>query len=102
VNEVRKAIRKGAETLLLDRLLTASIIEARGAERFGIVAKHLDAGELKQFYQAIAKSEEKHYMVFLDLAKKYAPKEDVTVRFKELLAIEAEIVKNLPLRAALH
>ncbi len=102
VNQVRQAIRKGPETLLLDRLLTASIIEARGAERFGIVADHLEAGGLKTFYATIAKSEERHYVVFLDLAQKYAPKDDVKKRFEELLSIEADIVKNLPLRAALH
>lgn len=102
VNQVRQAIRKGAETLLLDRLLTASIIEARGAERFAIVAKHLEDGALKDFYLAIAKSEERHYLVFLELAKKYAEQEDVEQRFAELLSVEAQIVKNLPLRAALH
>jgi len=102
VNDMRSAVRKGAETLLLDRLLTASIIEARGAERFSIVADNLKELELKTFYQAIAKSEERHFEVFLDLAKKYAADETVEHRFQELLNIEAGIVRNLPPRAALH
>lgn len=102
VNQVRLAIRKGSETLLLDRLLTASIIEARGAERFAIVADNLEDGELKKFYKAIAKSEERHYTVFLELAKKYADHDSVEQRFAELLSIEADIIRKLPFRAALH
>ena len=40
---LRDAIRSGSEAYLLDRLLTASIIEARGAERFALVAAALPA-----------------------------------------------------------
>ena len=39
----RESIRQGREVYLLDRLLTASIIEARGAERFALVAAALAA-----------------------------------------------------------
>ena len=40
----RESMRKGSEAYMLDRLLTASIIEARGAERFALVAQALAAG----------------------------------------------------------
>lgn len=56
----RESIRQGSDTYLLDRLLTASIIEARGAERFALVAAALDESALKKFYQSIARSEERH------------------------------------------
>ena len=69
VGEFRKSIRRGREAYLLDRLLTASIIEARGAERFGLVAGALEPGGLKTFYQSIARSEERHYELFLELAE---------------------------------
>ena len=86
----------------MDRLLTASIIEARGAERFGLVAQALPESGLKKFYQSIARSEERHFELFLDLAGLYLPAKAVEERWQSLLEFEAEIAANLPLRAALH
>jgi len=102
VLEFRKSIRQGREAYLLDRLLTASIIEARGAERFALVAEALELGAMKSFYQAIARSEQRHYTLFLDLAGRYIDQEVIDRRWDELLAIEADIVRKLPIRAALH
>lgn len=98
----RKSIRKESEEYLLDRLLTASIIEARGAERFALVADALEASPLKKFYQSIARSEERHYELFLELASIYVDDSIVEKRWDELLDIEAGIVAELPIRAALH
>ena len=98
----RQSIRKGREEYLLDRLLSASIIEARGAERFALVAEALEAGQLKKFYQSIARSEERHYELFLELAGKYLDQGMISRRWDELLDIEAAIVRELPIRAALH
>lgn len=98
----RKSIRQGRDVYLLDRLLTASIIEARGAERFALVAGALEPGPLKKFYQSIARSEERHYELFLELAGKYLDQAMIAQRWQELLDIEAGIVAGLPLRAALH
>jgi tRNA-(ms[2]io[6]A)-hydroxylase len=98
----RESIRQGKEVYLLDRLLTASIIEARGAERFALVAAALEPGPLKKFYQSIARSEERHFELFLELAKKYLEQDMIEQRWHELLDIEAAIVADLPLRAALH
>lgn len=99
---LRDHLRKGSEVYLLDRLLTASIIEARGAERFALVAEALPAGALKKFYHSIARSEERHYELFLALAGKYLEPQMINARWDELLDIEAAIVKALPVRAALH
>ena len=102
VIEFRDAIRKGRDVYLLDRLLTAGIIEARGAERFALVAQGLEEPAIKRFYQSIARSEERHYTLFLELAGKYFEQDTIAQRWDELLAIEAGIVERLPLRAALH
>lgn len=99
---VRDHIRSGREAYLLDRLLTASIIEARGAERFGLVAQALEPGGLKNFYQSIARSEERHYELFLELAHRYVEADLISARWDELLDAEATIVAALPIRAALH
>lgn len=102
VIEFRKAIRGGTEAYLLDRLLTASIIEARGAERFGLVAEALEPGGLKKFYESISRSEERHYELFLELATLYIEPEIIQQRWQQLLEVEAGIVAGLPLRPALH
>jgi len=98
----RESIRRGREAYLMDRLLTASIIEARGAERFALVAAALTPGPLKKFYQSIARSEERHFELFLNLANTYLDPQAVEVRWRELLEIEAGIAARLPLRPALH
>jgi hypothetical protein len=102
VGAFRQSLRQGSEVYFLDRLLTASIIEARGAERFALVADALESGPLKKFYQSIARSEARHFELFLELAKKYLDHDMIDQRWDELLDIEADIVATLPIRAALH
>ena len=102
VNSFRRLCRQGDAEYLMDRLLIAAIIEARGAERFGLIAKALPAGELKRFYDSITRSELTHKNLFLQLAEKYADPIQVQKRLDELLIAEAEIVSGLPIRLALH
>lgn len=102
INQLHKAMDQGKDAYLLDRLLIASIVEARGAERFGLIAEALPEGKLKAFYQAIRDSESRHYRLFLKLAGKYFPEERIAVRLETLLEVEAEIVRTLPLKPALH
>ncbi|MEZ7951623.1 MAG: tRNA isopentenyl-2-thiomethyl-A-37 hydroxylase MiaE, partial [Halioglobus sp.] len=75
---------------------------ARGAERFALVANALEPGPLKKFYQSIARSEARHFELFLELAHKYLDHDMIEQRWDELLDIEADIVATLPIRAALH
>ena len=86
----------------MDRLLIGGIVEARGAERFGLVADALPAGALQRFYRTITLSEEGHQGLFIQLAELYFEPAETRSRLKELLEVEAEIVRELPLRAALH
>ena len=102
VVQMRQHLRHGNDAYLLDRLLIAGIIEARGAERFGLIGAALPEGQLKTFYQAIARSEQRHQNLFVDLAAKYLPDAMLQSRLDELLDAEAVIVRDLPLRAALH
>lgn len=102
VNALRRHCRHGETEYLMDRLLIAGVIEARGAERFGLVAEALPAGELKRFYDSITRSELTHRDLFLKLAEKYADSDQVWRRLDELLTSEAEIVSGLPIRLALH
>ena len=102
VNALRRNSRQGTGVYLMDRLLIAGIVEARGAERFGMVAAALPEGELKRFYDVITRSEKGHEDLFLQFAEKYFDSNEVQQRLDELLIAEAEIVSNLPIRLALH
>ncbi len=102
VNQLRSCFRRGTDVYFLDRLLAAGVIEARGCERFGLLAHALPEGKLKTFYDTITKSEAKHHELFFDLAKLYFPIEVVEQRLEEMLVIEADIVMHLPHRPCLH
>ncbi|MEQ9568313.1 MAG: tRNA-(ms[2]io[6]A)-hydroxylase [Porticoccaceae bacterium] len=102
VNAMRDFQRQGKEEGLLDRLIVAGIVESRGCERFGLVENALPEGPMKDFYAAIARSEDKHQGLFLDLAEEYFAGNVVDQRLSELLDLEAELVASLPHRAALH
>jgi tRNA 2-(methylsulfanyl)-N6-isopentenyladenosine37 hydroxylase len=87
----------------LDRLLLASIIECRGAERFRLVCNALDHdAELKEFYHGLWTSEAKHGNIFVHMALRYFPEKQVYDRLNELNRAEGKIIDGLPLRAALH
>ena len=87
----------------LDRLLLASIIECRGAERFRLVAQGLNHDEeLRAFYHELWVSEARHGDIFVTMALRYFPEVDVYERLNVLNQAEGQIVQGLPLRAALH
>lgn len=95
-------MQKGTKAYFLDRLLVAAIVEARGAERFALIAKAMPKGKLQKFYQAIAYSEKEHFQLFLELAHCYFPATDINPRLDFLLDEEAKICKHLPIQAKLH
>lgn len=102
VNALRAAMRTGREAFFQDRLLVAGLIEARGAERFGLLADGLDDAELRDFYRRFASSEARHFRLFLNLADQFFEPELNAERVSELRIAEADIMLSQPLRAALH
>ena len=102
VNQLRGSIRRGKQHYFLDRLLSAAVIEARGAERFALIADNINDEELKIFYAALAKSEASHHLLFIELAHHYFSDEEVGTRLDEWLSIEKIIIEELPVRARLH
>ena len=102
VQRLRREIRSGADDYFLDRLLVAGIVEARGCERFGLVADALEPGRLRDFYREISRSEARHHGVFHRLARSYFDPRTVDVRQAELLEREAEILQSLPVRPIVH
>lgn len=92
----------GLEERFLDRLLIASVLETRGAERFKLVAEHLEDAELSKFYKMLWISEAKHGHIYVKMALHYFPEEKVYKRLAWWVEKEATIIKDLPLRPALH
>lgn len=102
IHDLIKLCRSGRDERLLDRLLIASIVECRGAERFRLIAEALEEGELKLFYKRLWTSEAKHGNIFVAMALNYWPEEVVLMRLNELNDSEGIICSKLPWRAALH
>lgn len=92
--------RKGGsrEDALLEKLLTMALIEARSCERFRLLSLYISDDSLKSFYHRFMVSEAGHYVLFLELARTYFPRERVDARWQEYLAREAEIMTELELR----
>jgi tRNA 2-(methylsulfanyl)-N6-isopentenyladenosine37 hydroxylase len=84
---------------LLEELLMCAMIEARSAERFKLLSEQINDEGLSKFYRELMISEAGHYRNFIELAEEYLPKEKVRQRWVELLQQEAQIMKNLEVRA---
>ena len=102
VAELNRKARKGRDEFLLDRLLIAALIERRGAERFELIAHHLEDAQLANFYRNLAKSEARHWVLFVNLASGNYPENQIVSRFNELSEIENDILSRLPISARLH
>ena len=102
VNQLRAHARAEPDEYFMDRLLSAAVIEARGEERFRLLAGSLTEPGLKTFYETLAKSERGHHELFVDLARQYFPHDAVESRLQEWLAIEQTVVEQLPVHSKLH
>jgi tRNA 2-(methylsulfanyl)-N6-isopentenyladenosine37 hydroxylase len=85
-------VRKLEPGKAVDRLLVASLIEARSCERFDLLRQHVKDAELSEFYGSLFESEARHHSTYVRLAKLFAKDEVVDRRLDELAAAEAEIV----------
>jgi tRNA 2-(methylsulfanyl)-N6-isopentenyladenosine37 hydroxylase len=68
--ELRKGVRTYEPARLIDILVVGAIVEARSCERFSAMIPVLD-DELASFYTSLLKSEARHFMIYLDFAKRY-------------------------------
>jgi tRNA 2-(methylsulfanyl)-N6-isopentenyladenosine37 hydroxylase len=102
VGALGRRVRAGRDERLMDRLLLAAVVEARGCERFGIVARGLPEGELAAFYLDLERSEARHHGLFVRLARLYFDEPSVAARLEDWLDAEAEVAGALPVRPALH
>ncbi|HWM88235.1 MAG TPA: tRNA isopentenyl-2-thiomethyl-A-37 hydroxylase MiaE [Kofleriaceae bacterium] len=115
VRALRVHVRKREPERLIDHLIVFAIIEARSAERLGLVGEAL-AGrggepEMAALYRTLAAAEVRHRDLFVRLAFECAPARvrgarraaaEVAARMAELAAAEAAIVAALPVRPRIH
>jgi tRNA-(ms[2]io[6]A)-hydroxylase len=87
--ELRRAVRSGEPERKLDLLLVSALIEARSAERFGLLAPQL-AAPLARLYANLGSAEARHFELYLGFARACAPHE-WQARLRQLAAREAQL-----------
>ena len=89
---------RGREVALLERLLIFALIEARSCERFRLMSLYVRDADLRKWYHKFMVAEAGHYVLFIELARKYFPRAEVDARWAEYLAFEAELLAGLEVR----
>ncbi|MCY0976369.1 tRNA-(ms[2]io[6]A)-hydroxylase [Chryseobacterium wangxinyae] len=104
VNELVNFIQKGGhrDTLIVDKMLFAAMIEARSCERFKVLTENIKDEELKTFYKELMISEANHYTTFIGFARQLGKPEAVNKRWEEWLEYEAKIIKSYGNRETIH
>ncbi|MBM3267134.1 MAG: tRNA-(ms[2]io[6]A)-hydroxylase [Candidatus Sericytochromatia bacterium] len=102
VNALLSLVRRDPAVNLLDRLLVLSMVEARSCERFLLLAERLEDPDLARLYADLARSEEGHARLFVQLAERYVSNSAVAARLDEFRRHEAEIVARLPDLPRMH
>lgn len=102
INRLIELCRSGREERFMDRLLLASLVETRGAERFKLVYENINKPDLKSFYHKLWASEARHGEVFVRMCLNFFDEKSVYKRLSEMIEFEAEILESLPIKAALH
>jgi tRNA-(ms[2]io[6]A)-hydroxylase len=85
-------VRREEPAKAVDRLLVASLIEARSCERFGMLRDRLNDRELAAFYDSLFESEARHHSTYVRLAKDFADEETVRARLADLAGEESRII----------
>lgn len=95
-------VRKQEPGKAVDRLLVASLIEARSCERFALLRDGIADRELAEFYGGLFESEARHHATYVQFAKTFAPEAEVRTRLEELSQREAEIIEAEPELLRMH
>ena len=102
VSRLIKQCHSGREERFMDRLLIASVLETRGAERFRLIAETLEDPDLQKFYKMLWVSEAKHGHIFVKMCLHYFPEKHVYERLDWWVDRESEVLQGLEIRPALH
>lgn len=100
VRQLCRTLRVAPDAYFLDKLLINSIIETRQQERLSLIADAVTEPHLQEFYQNAAQTN--HGALYKSLALHYFSHESVTLRLAQLLTIEDDIIKSIPLLPTLQ
>lgn len=87
---------------LLDKLIVASLIEARSCERFKLLAAARSGDALGRFYEDLFAAEARHHALFLDLASDLFGENKTRSSLDRLATIEAQVVASRPWGPRVH
>ena len=101
--KLQEFVRTPRDARRLDRLLVAAVIEARSCERLALLAGGLTDETLRRFYRELAQSEDGHQSLFFRLAvNAHGNEAEVRERLDALLDLEARVIDEIGVRAAIH
>lgn len=94
--KLTQLIRLDEPDRAVDRLLVASLIEARSCERFRLLSDHLSSREpkLSAFYADLFESEARHHTTYVQLAEDFQPRSSVKSRLNQLSEEETKIISE--------
>jgi tRNA-(ms[2]io[6]A)-hydroxylase len=101
VQRLMSLARGGAERLM-DRLLISACIEARSCERLKLLSENVPEPSLRALYTELFAAEAGHFSLFAELAEDLYGRERARTRLSEILEVEAELVRTLPIRSVVH
>jgi len=92
--QLNDLVRRFEPQRAIDRLLVASLIEARSCERFDLLRHYMADRdpELSVFYGSLFESEARHHTTYVRMAKFFGSEDEVRERLEELSALESEII----------
>jgi tRNA-(ms[2]io[6]A)-hydroxylase len=90
------------ESHFVNQMLFAAMIEARSCERFKILSEEINDEDLRIFYRSLMESEARHYVTFLNFARKYGKGVDVDARWKDFLEFEASLMSKYGKKETMH
>jgi tRNA-(ms[2]io[6]A)-hydroxylase len=98
-------VRGSEPERMLDLLLVAAFIEARSHERLCRLAEGFDTtGEagLAELYGTLARAEDRHAEIFLELAEPLVSAEALAARREHFANVEAALIDGLPHACRVH
>jgi len=90
------------ESLVLDRLVIAHLIEARSLERFHLLAEHSADDRLRELFAELLPSEAAHQGFYAKAARSLFGRTRADARIACLRQLEGEIVAALPFSYTVH
>jgi tRNA-(ms[2]io[6]A)-hydroxylase len=100
--KLNELVRKTEPERAVDRLLVASLIEARSCERFSLLREHVADAELADFYGSLFESEARHHSTYVQFARQFGAEAAVRARLEELSCEEGRIVCEGDLLPRMH